>query len=123
MTGYIELDELLEMVRVAGLGPVRDVGLLESALARPATTLMGVDAYPTLDLKAAALLHSLVNNHALADGNKRLGWLATVVFVGFNGFRVRMSQGEAFDLVWAVADGTLDDLAEIAPRLRPESRG
>ncbi|WP_228379190.1 type II toxin-antitoxin system death-on-curing family toxin [Demequina rhizosphaerae] len=123
MTGYIELDELLEMVRVAGLGPVRDVGLLESALARPAATLMGVDAYPTLDLKAAALLHSLVNNRALADGNKRLGWLATVVFVGFNGFRVRMSQGEAFDLVWAVADGTLDDVAEIAPRLRPESRG
>ncbi len=123
MTGYIELDELLEMVRVAGLGPVRDVGLLESALARPATTLMGADAYPTLDLKAAALLHSLVNNHALADGNKRLGWLATVVFVGFNGFRVRVSQGEAFDLVWAVADGTLDDVAEIAPRLRLESRG
>ncbi|WP_228373794.1 type II toxin-antitoxin system death-on-curing family toxin [Demequina maris] len=123
MTDYIELDELLEMVRVAGLGPVRDVGLLESALARPATTLMGADAYPTLDLKAAALLHSLVNNHALADGNKRLGWLATVVFVGFNGFRVRMSQGEAFDLVWAVADGTLDDVGKIAPRLRLESRG
>ncbi|WP_062317888.1 type II toxin-antitoxin system death-on-curing family toxin [Demequina maris] len=123
MTGYIELDELLEMVRVAGLGPVRDAGLLESALARPATTLMGADAYPTLDLKAAALLHSLVNNHALADGNKRLGWLATVVFVGFNGFRVRMSQGEAFDLVWAVADGTLDDVGEIAARLRLESRG
>ncbi|WP_228372768.1 type II toxin-antitoxin system death-on-curing family toxin [Demequina maris] len=123
MADYIELDELLEMVRVAGLGPVRDVGLLESALARPATTLMGADAYPTLDLKAAALLHSLVNNHALADGNKRLGWLATVVFVGFNGFRVRMSQGEAFDLVWAVADGTLDDVGEIAARLRLESRG
>ncbi|MDN4476948.1 type II toxin-antitoxin system death-on-curing family toxin [Demequina sp. SYSU T00192] len=123
MTDYIELDELLEMVRVAGLGPVRDVGLLESALARPATTLMGADAYPTLELKAAALLHSLVNNHALADGNKRLGWLATVVFVGFNGFRVRMSQGEAFDLVWAVADGTLDDVGAIAARLRLESRG
>ncbi|WP_062463930.1 type II toxin-antitoxin system death-on-curing family toxin [Demequina soli] len=122
MTNYIELDELLEMVRVAGLGPVRDAGLLESALARPATTLMGVDAYPSLELKAAALLHSLVKNHALADGNKRIGWLATVVFVGFNGYRVRMTQRDAFDLVWSVADGTLDDVAEIAARLPLKAR-
>ncbi|WP_062522644.1 type II toxin-antitoxin system death-on-curing family toxin [Demequina silvatica] len=122
MTEYIELDELLAMVRVAGLGPVRDVGLLESALARPGTTLMGADAYPTLSLKAAALLHSLVNNHALADGNKRLGWLATVVFVGFNGFRVTGTQAEAFDLVWAIADGTLDDVGSIATLLKIEPR-
>lgn len=117
MTAYLELDELLAMVRVAGLGPVKDAGLLESALARPATSLMGADAYPSLELKAAAMLHSLVNNHALVDGNKRLGWLATVVFVGFNGARVTLTQGEAFTLVWSVADGTLDDVADIARRL------
>ncbi|WP_062386024.1 type II toxin-antitoxin system death-on-curing family toxin [Demequina iriomotensis] len=123
MTGYIELDELLEMGRLAGLGPVRDAGLLESALARPATTLMGVDAYPSLELKAAALLHSIVKNHALADGNKRLGWLATVVFIGFNGQRVQLSQAQAFDLVWAIADGTLDAVADIAARLPLVPRG
>lgn len=117
MTAYLELDELLAMVRVAGLGPVKDAGLLESALARPATSLMGADAYPSLELKAAAMLHSLVNNHALVDGNKRLGWLATVVFVGFNGARVTLTQDEAFTLVWSVADGTLDDVADIARRL------
>ena len=122
MTLFIELEDLLHMVAIARLGPVRDAGLLEAALARPATTLMGEDAYPSIEMKAAALLHSLVKNHALADGNKRLGWLATVVFLGFNGYRVTLTQGQAFELVWAVADGTLDGVAEIAPRLAIERR-
>lgn len=117
MTSYLDLEELLDVIKLAGLGPVRDLGLLEGALARPATTLMGVEAYPDLVHKAAALLHSLVKNHALVDGNKRLGWIATVVFVGFNGFRIVMSQDEAFDLTWAVADGTLNTVQEIAERL------
>jgi death-on-curing protein len=53
--------------------PIRDVGLLGSAAARPRTTVFGADAYPDLWTKAAALLDSIVNNHALVDGNKRLG--------------------------------------------------
>jgi death-on-curing protein len=117
VTEYLELDELLHIIKVAGLGPIRDVGLLEAALARPATTLYGVDAYPDLVHKAAGLLHSIVKNHALVDGNKRLGWLATVVFVGFNGYRVALEQDEAFTLVWQVADGTRDTVESIAESL------
>jgi len=122
VTQYLELEELLHIVNVAGLGPVRDVGLLESAVARPATTLMGQDAYPSLELKAAALMHSIVCNHALFDGNKRLGWIACVVFVGFNDARVAITQDEAFDLTMAVASGELRDLPKIAAPLRTKPR-
>jgi death-on-curing protein len=84
---YLDLDDLLDLAR-ALLGdpaPVRDMGLLGSAAARPQTTAFGEDAYPDLLTKAAALLQSIVNNHALVDGNKRLGWLATAVFLELNG--------------------------------------
>ena len=122
MTDYLELEELLHIVNVAGLGPVRDLGLLASAVARPATTLMGQDAYPTLELKAAALLHSIVCNLALFDGNKRLGWITCIVFIGFNGARVTMTEDEVFDLTMAVASGELRDVPQIAARLRTEPR-
>ena len=81
---------LPELLHVAGrvLGPgygVRDYGLLESALARPPATAFGKDAYPDLDAKAAALLHSIARNHALIDGNKRLALAAVIAFCGLNG--------------------------------------
>jgi len=79
---------------------------------------MGRDAYPTIELKAAALMHSIVCNHALEDGNKRLGWLALVVFAGSNGYRLTLTQDEAFSLTMAVASGELRDVSEIAARLR-----
>ena len=85
MTAYLSLEDLLALVEDLQLGPVRDLGLLASAAHRPMTTLWGQDAYLTLEEKAAALLESLVRNHALVDGNKRLGWLATVVFLDING--------------------------------------
>ena len=66
--------------------PIRDVGLLGSAAARPQATAFGRDAYPDVITKAAALLQSIVVNHALVDGNKRVGWLATAVFLELNGF-------------------------------------
>ena len=65
----------------ASRAPIRDVGPLGSAVARPQTTAFGEDAYPDIWTKAAALLHSIVKNHALVDGNKRLGWLATAVLL------------------------------------------
>lgn len=98
------------------VGPVRDVGLLESAARRPMTSLWGTDAYPTLFLKAAALLDSVVNNHALVDGNKRLGWLATVVFLDLNGIWIEAPDDGAYELVIAVASGTAD-LCEISVAL------
>jgi death-on-curing protein len=105
---YLDLDDLIELIRRLHVGPVRDLGLLESAIARPRTSAFGTDAYPTLQGKAAALLHSLVRNHALVDGNKRLGWLAAVVFLDMNGSPVDVEDDEAFDLVMAVAEGRLD---------------
>ena len=114
---YLDLEDLLGLVRALGTGPVRDVGLLDAAAARPRSTAFGADAYPTLALKAAALLHSITGNHALVDGDKRLGWLATVVFLDLNGAAVALSDDEAFDLVMEVASGHAD-VERIAERLR-----
>jgi death-on-curing protein len=116
---YLSLDDLLRIADAAVEGNVivRDIGLMESALGRPRATVFGADAYPSLPLKAAALLHSLARNHPLVDGNKRLSWAATAVFLGINGHRVVANQDEVVDLVLAVAAGTLDDLEKIAAEL------
>ena len=79
--------------------------------------MFGADAYPSLELKAAALLHSIARNHALVDGNKRLAWLAAVVFLDLNGHRTGADEEAAFKLVMSVAEGN-DDLEDIAGRLR-----
>lgn len=113
---YLDLEDLLGLVRALGTGPVRDPGLLDAACARPRSTVFGEDAYPTLAEKAAALLHSVVRGHALVDGNKRLGWLATAVFLDLNGHPPDLSDDEAFELVVSVAEGTLD-VDDIAGRL------
>ena len=114
---YVELEDILQLVRHLGVGPVRDVGLLDSAVARPRSSAFGDDAYSSISLKAAALLHSITNNHALADGNKRLAWLATTVFLDLNGLAPDLSDGEAFDLVWEIPSTSLD-VESIASKLR-----
>jgi len=116
---YLTLPELLHIAErtLGGRPQVRDIGLLESALARPQATAFGSDAYPGLDAKAAALLHSLARNHALVDGNKRLALAGVIAFYGVNGRRLTLTNDEAYDLVMAVADGTLDAVEQIAPRL------
>jgi len=127
---FLTLPELLHVAERT-LGPdyvVRDYGLLEAALARPQATAFGKDAYPTLDAKAAALLHSLARNHALIDGNKRLALAALVAFYGLNGRRLTLTNDAAYDLVMNVASGQLDSADEIAavlhratqPRSRPQ---
>lgn len=84
-TEFLDLEDLVALVRRLDTGPVRDVGLLEAACARPRTSVFGAEAYPTLGSKSATLIHSIVDNHALVDGDKRLGWSATVVFLDVNG--------------------------------------
>lgn len=117
---YLDLDDLLDLAE-ALLGPnppIRDVGLLGSAAARPQTTVGGADAYPDVWTKAAALLDSVVNNHALVDGNKRVGWLATAVFLHLNGIDVSVAANDdVYQLVTDVAGGrhTVD---EVAVRIR-----
>lgn len=82
MTVHVSLGDLLALTSDLGVGPVRDIGLLDAAAHRPQAELYGQQAYPDLDTKAAVLPDSVVRNHALIDGDKRLGWLATVVFMG-----------------------------------------
>jgi death-on-curing protein len=116
---YLTLPELLHVAERV-LGPdfaVRDHGLLESALARPQTTVLGEDAYPTLEAKAAALLHSVAKNHALVDGNERLSLAAAIAFLGMNGRRLTCTNDEAYELIMAVASGTVDEVAPIAASL------
>ena len=105
---FLELDDLVVLMRRLGAGPVRDVGLLEAACARSRASVFGADAYPTRAGKAAALLHSIVATQALVDGNERLGWLATVVFLDLSGWDVTLDDESAFRLVVDVAEGTLD---------------
>jgi death on curing protein len=114
---HLDLEDALLSIRRLGVGPVRDLGLLDSAMARPKSSAFGVDAYPSIAIKAAAMLHSLASNHPLVDGNKRLAWLATVVFLDVNGLEPKISDDEAFDVVWEVASGE-SDLAVISARLR-----
>lgn len=123
MTVALTLEDLIFLVEDLRLGPVRDIGLLDSAVHRPFTTLMGADAYLSIEAKAAAMMHSLVCNHALVDGNKRLGWHATTVFLALNDRDVALSLDEAFHLTMDAASGDVRDVDLIAARLttRPRS--
>lgn len=117
---YLNLDDLLDLAgRLLGdPPPVRDAGLLASAVARPRAVVAGQDAYPDLLTKAAALLQSVVGNHALVDGNKRLGWLATAVFLEINGVSVtQASNDDVVDLVMWAASSTRE-VGDLAARLR-----
>jgi len=107
-TEFLSLEDLLDFVNALGAGPVRDLGLLDSACHRPKASFFGRDAYPTVPAKAAALMHSLACNHALVDGNKRLALLATAVFLRINGYTLDLTDDEAFDLTMSIAAGQLD---------------
>jgi len=116
MTEYLTLEDGLQIVGRLGFH-VRDAGLLASALARPAASLFGDDAYGTIDRKAAALLESLARNHPLFDGNKRTAWTSFVAFLWINGWKHRFTTDDAFDLVIGVASGAID-LDESERRIR-----
>jgi death on curing protein len=113
---FLDLDDLLHVAErcLGGAPRIRDVGLLESALARPHASMHGDDVYASIHAKAAALLHSLARNHGLVDGNKRLALAAVLAFYGLNGVRLTLTNDEAFDLVMVVASGQLDDVDAIA---------
>lgn len=117
---YLDVDDLVALA-VALLGappPIRDLGLLAAAAARPQASAFGNDAYPDLWTKAAALLHSVVRNHPLVDGNKRLGWLACAVFLDINGTDPTWaSNDDVYELVMLVAAHPIE-IEELAQRLR-----
>jgi death-on-curing protein len=114
---YLDIEDLVGLT-VALLGdppPIRDVGLLAAAAARPRASAFGEDAYSELWSKAAALLQSIVKNHPLIDGNKRLGWVATAVFLELNGVDpTQASNDDVYALVMDVAahQRSLEEIAE-----------
>ena len=122
---YLDLEDLVALAATL-LGeppPIRDIGLLGSAAARPSTTAFGDDAYPDLWTKAGALIQSILKNHALVDGNKRLAWLATATFLELNGVSVtRISNDDVYDFVMDIATGQ-HEVEEIATALRRLARG
>lgn len=110
---HLTLGEVVELHRrlllaSGGASGIRDIGLLESALAQPAATFDGTDLHPTLVDKAAALGFSLVANHPFVDGNKRIGHAAMEVFLVLNGYEIQASVDDQERLMLAVASGALD---------------
>ena len=120
MTEYLDRDDVLlaGSVAVGQVVVVGDYGLLDAAVARPRTTVFGLDAYPDLFVKAAALLQSLARNHALIDGNKRTAWAAAWTFLYVNGIalgRFDVDDAEAF-MIDVATRGDLD-LEYVASKL------
>jgi death-on-curing protein len=110
---YLTLGEVVDLHRrvlaqSGGASGIRDLGLLESALAQPAATFGGADLHATVIEKAAALGFSLVANHAFVDGNKRVGHAAMEVFLVLNGFEISASIDDQERLILDVASGLAD---------------
>jgi death-on-curing protein len=125
MAVYLTAEQVLFIharliTEIGGMHGVRDLGLLLSAVARPQATFDGEDLYPDLFLKAAALLESLVSNHAFVDGNKRTAITSTGLFLRINGYRLTADnqQLEAFMLQCAQR---LISLAQMAIWLKSHS--
>ncbi|MBC6448478.1 type II toxin-antitoxin system death-on-curing family toxin [Actinokineospora xionganensis] len=110
MTTYLDASDLLVLAAAVTGGDlvVRDLGLLDSAAHRPRATVLGVEAYDNLWLKAAALLDSIVRTRPLAEGNWRLGWVAVVTFCDLNGWWIDAETDDALDLVREVGRGALE---------------
>ena len=90
---------------LGGTARLRNWGVLESAVARPMASAFGADGYPTVCDKAAALLHSLVLNHAFVDANKRTATIATIAFLERNGLNVVWQPQDALDFIIDIAQG------------------
>ncbi len=113
MTRYLQYEDVLRQIERAGFR-VRDPGLLAGALARPQASAFGADAYPSLWHKAAALCQSVDNAQSLVDGNKRLAWLVTKVFLAMNSQRLTATadSGERFMLDQVAGHASLEDIAD-----------
>ena len=96
------------VAETGGSAGVRDEGLLESALSAPFQGFGGVDAYPSIQQKAARLGYGLVKNHPFVDGNKRIGAHAMLVFLALNGIELEYTQRELTDIILQVAAGKAD---------------
>lgn len=110
MITYLDASDLLVLAAAVTGGDlvVRDLGLLDSAVHRPRATVLGVQAYDTLWLKAAALLDSIVRTRPLVEGNWRLGWVAAVTMCDLNGWWIDADEDDALEIVREVGRGNVD---------------
>jgi death-on-curing protein len=119
---YLSLPELVYIAeRTLGDVSVRDLGLIEAALARPRARYEGEDVYPTLEDKAAALVQSLARTKGLESGNHKLALAALTVFLGANGRRLAMTNGDAYTFIAAISTERLPTVDDIANELREET--
>lgn len=123
---FIILDEVIaihdSMIELyGGSFGIRDIGLLQSAISRPQASFGGIDLYPTIFDKAAALFHSLMFNHAFADGNKRTTMTTTARFLAINGYSIEVTQKEFVEFPLRVENNHLS-LLEIARWLQKYSK-
>ena len=119
---FLTLDEVMalhadQIAHYGGRPGVRDLGLLESALAMPRTTFGRVHVHPSLPEMAAAYLFHLVGNHPFVDGNKRVGLVAAIAFLGLNGLWLEADPDELAELVLRTARGEASK-AELAEFIR-----
>ena len=103
--------------RFGGSHGIRDLGLIESAVERPKATFDGIDLYPDIFTKAAALMHSLLKNHAFVDGNKRTAYSSCGVFLKMNGYKLLNMDKESLEFAMNVENNSLE-LEEIAAWLK-----
>ena len=109
---YVTLAEVLELHRrllqaTGGAPGIRDLGVLESAVSQPRATFGGVDLYPTLVEKAAALCFAVVQGHPFVDGNKRVGHAAMETFLVLNGAEVNAPVDDQERLILDLAAGRI----------------
>jgi len=90
-----------------GLDGIRDLGVLDSALAQPEATFFGELLHPTIFTQAAAYLYHLAKNHPFLDGNKRTAFATTIAFLQINGYELNMTEDEAYNMVMQVAQGEM----------------
>lgn len=94
--------------QTGGIDGVRDLSLLESAIETPFQAFDGEELYPTIQAKGARLGYGLIKNHCMLDGNKRIGAHAMLVFFAVNGIELQYTQKELYEMILAVADGSID---------------
>jgi death on curing protein len=118
VVSYLDASDLLLLSAAVSGGDlvVRDLGLLDAAAHRPRAVVLGVEAYETLWLKAAALLDSIVCTRPLSEGNWQLGWVAAVTLCDINDWWIDADEDEALELIRGVDRGKAE-VSEVADRL------
>ncbi len=117
---FLPIDVIININRhqtrlFGGMHKIRDLNLLESAVARPQTIINGIFAYPNTNTMAAVYAHGIIKNHPFIDGNKRTGMATATIFLDLNGYEVTLSNNDIVDLgvALAVSEISYEQIAEI----------